>query len=277
MSEVTTPEITPEDQRYIDRARGEHKEESVVNEHYQADGTPVESFKMPEKFEGKSAEDIAKAYMELEKLKSKQADSESTVGQNEEKSPKTIDSSSEANKDAPEASTEQVNKTLTRQDFTKYEQSYADNGGLTEGDYKELEAKGLSKEVVDDYIDSLRLKGEVYKNKLYEASQGEEGWNSMIEWARENLTQTQAKRFDDAIKSGNIDDALYEVENIKLRMGTPPRRIEGQSAGDGGGIKPFSTRSEYFEAMRNPAYNKDKGYREMVDSKYIAGRQKGLY
>ena len=263
-----TLELTPEEQQALDKVRGNKPD--YVEENFNPDGTPKDTFEIPEKFKGKTAEEIAKAYVELEKMKSKETQEQPT------KDPETIKNDpQEQPKEETEAEKE-VNKLLEPKDFKKYEESYLQNGELTEADYKELADRGLSKEIVDTYIEAQKIRGEVYTKTIYETAGGEEAYNQMIEWARENFTEAQAKRFDSDITSGNLEYAKEAIETLKLRMGNPPRRIEGQSIGDGG-LKPFSNRQEYFNAVRNPAYKTDRKYAELVDNRYLAGRQKGLY
>jgi len=268
-NEEVTLELTPEEQKALERVRGEG--EDYVDKNFNPDGTPKDTFEMPEKFQGKSAEEIARAYMELEKLKTKQQDSPNTPTETEAEEENTTEQIDDTAKEAEE----QANKLLTPKDFKKYEEAYLQEGKLSDDLYKELEQKGLSKEIVDTYIDAQKVKGEVYKKTIYDTAGGEQAYNQMVEWARENLSETQAKRFDQDILSGDMNIAKEAIEVLKLRMGTPPRRIEGQTQGNG--LKPFQTRDEYFKAVRNPAYKTDRRYAELVDNRYLAGRQQGLY
>lgn len=259
--------LTPTDEaKGVEKLQGQVKD-TFVEDNYNPDGTPKEPFKLPEKFEGKSAEDIAKAYMELEKLHSAQQQ------QSGEPVP-----SKEPPKDEGEPSTETKTQ-ITNADFQKYEEAYRLDGKLTEEHYTELATKyNLSKEVVDSYINTLKYKVEALDNAIYNSVGGKEAYTEIINWASGNLDQKTAEGINEIIKSGNVDRIKYELENLKLRMGnSETRRIEGDGAGSNSRYAPFNTLQEYYTEVRKPEYSTNAKFRDMVDARFIAGKSKGNY
>lgn len=275
MEPVIEPIVTAEanlsdgDKQALAKARGEAPD--YVAENFNTDGTPKGSdFVMPEKFAGKTAEEIAKAYTELESLKSKEANTAPLEGGEAPEAIKENNESPEASKEATEAPSTSVSPEY----FLKFEQVYATEGALTEAHYTELSTKGFTKPMVDAYIEGQKAKGQVYANKVYEYSGGAEAYSELVQWGKDNLVGVAITDFDDKIKSGNPELAKLAIENLQAQRGTPPRRVDGGSGQDVGGVKPFKDKGEWQSYVRNPLYNKDKKYNEMVNSRYIVSKRK---
>lgn len=257
--EQVSPEanLSPEEQSALARARG--TTESYTDSKYDAEGNPVEeAFELPEKFKGKSLEDVVKAYTELEKkLSQKQPDATPT----EPKEDTTVVE-------------DKVNATLSPKDFTKYEEAYLSQGALSDDHYKELEGMGLSKEIVDLYIEGAKAREQLFSQQIYNVAGGEEAYNELITWASQNLDQTTAQRLNEDLMSGSVDRAKFAVETLQLRKGTPPRRVEGNSAASGD-VKAYRSKTEWQKDVRDPNYGKDKKFTAMVDAKFLASKNKG--
>lgn len=257
--EQVSPEanLSPEEQSALARARG--TTEQYADSKYNDDGSPKEeTIEIPEKFQGKSLEDVVKAYTELEK-KLSQKQSETTPTESKEDTTDVED---------------KVNATLSPKDFKKYEEAYLSQGTLTDDHYKELEGKGLSKEIVDLYIEGAKAREQLYSQQIFNVAGGEEAYNELITWASQNLDVATATRLNEDLMSGSIDRAKFAVETLQLRKGTPPRRVEGNSAASGD-IKAYRSKTEWQKDVRDPNYGKDKKFTAMVDAKFIASKNKG--
>ena len=103
-------QLAPQDQAALDRVRGVTNDDTNP---YNEDGSlKNEPFEIPEKFKGKSPEEIVKSYLELEKKLS-------------EKQPNNPEKAPDAQQDAIEA---KVESALTPKDFEVYEKAYLENG-----------------------------------------------------------------------------------------------------------------------------------------------------
>lgn len=268
VSEQGGLQLTPDEQKALDRVRGNKPD--YVDENFNEDGTPKNDFEMPEKFKGKSTEDIVKAYLELEKLKSKQTNTEPPEDQKSTNDPQTTSDTHEDGKEV----TEPPSGVVTPEFFKKFEEAVVKEGKLSDSHYKELESKGFSKEMVDTYIDGQKAKGQLYASEIYNHSGGQEAYNELVEWARDNLSDIAKKDFDDKIMSGNSELAKLAIDVVMAQRGTSPRRVEGTSNADVGGMKPFKDKGEWQSYVRNPLYAKDKKYTEMVDKRYLLSKRK---
>ena len=250
-------QLAPQDQAALDRARGVTNDDANP---YNEDGSlKNEPFEIPEKFKGKSPEEIVKSYLELEKkLSEKQTN-------NPENAPEPT----------PEAVEAQVNSTLTPKDFEVYEKAYLENGKLDDSHYKELEKKGLSKEIIDLYIEGAKARDTIYTNAIYEAAGGAEEYKELVKWASENITdQSVIADINRDLSSGNVVKAKWAVENLQLRRGTPPRKLEGSSVADTS-TKGYKDKSEWRRDVSNALYGRDKKYTQAVDARYLVSKKRG--
>lgn len=252
-------QLTPQDQAALDRARGVTNDDTnPYNEDGSLKNEPVE---IPEKFKGKSLEDVVKAYTELEK---KLSEKQATIPENEP-TPKV-------QQDAVEA---KVNAALTPKDFEVYEKAYLENGKLDDNHYKELEKKGLSKEIIDLYIEGAKARDTIYTNAIYEAAGGEAEYKDLVKWAGENITdQSVIADINRDLTSGNVAKAKWAVENLQLRRGTPPRKLEGSSVADTA-TKVYKDKSEWRRDVSNALYGRDKKYTQAVDARYLVSKKRG--
>lgn len=249
MEDTLTPEQTAIEAEALARLEGATAD---TLEGFNPDGTPKEELLLG-KF--KSQEDLVNAYKELEKK----------LGQPKPSETPTADSKPT---DTPPVEAEGK---LSAKDFTDFSTEFNTNGGLSEETYKSLEAKGLSKEIVDDYIKGKQSLAESKAKQLLEYVGGTEAYNSMVEWARSNYNEQQAKAFDEAIYSGDESRVQEQVDLLSFRMskGTV-NRIEGEARDSFGGLKAFESKAEWQKYTANKLYGKDAKYTNMVDNRYLA-------
>ena len=207
---------------------------------------------LPEKF--KSPEDLSKAYGELEKQFT-QSRQEAT--QTEEKPVEA-----ETNTEAREA-VENVGL-----DFDSMQQEFADKGELSEETYKDLEAKGIPKEMVDAYVEGQQAKADAYSNELYQFAGGEEAYQEMSQWASENLSDSEVEAFNGAITSGNQSQARLAIDGLVSRYrdngGAEPTLVGGKASAS---VDTYNSWAQVTKDMGTPEYKKDPAFRDAVQQK----------
>ena len=128
---------------------------------------------LPEKFE--SAEELAKAYGELEKKMGGNNETQETPEQ-----PVTQEQAEEA----------------TGIQLDKFYDEFADKGELTNQSYEELAKQGLNKDLVDSFIQGQNALAEQQSNEMHSIVGGKDNYESMVNWASENLTETESTAFN---------------------------------------------------------------------------------
>jgi hypothetical protein len=193
---------------------------------------------LPEKF--KSAEDLAKAYSELEKRFSTPAEK-------------------------PKA--EEAPKTGTN--FEGYAKEYAETGELSPESIAQLAASGIPESVVRNYIEGLGALSERQSQQIYGIVGGEAQYGSMMEWASDNLSDSEIEAFNDIMEQGNQAAMQMAVRGLQARytqtVGQPSRLIQGETTGPTSGT--FRSIAELTEAMKDPRYQKDPAYRRDVENR----------
>lgn len=250
MEETLTPEQQAIETEALARLEGTTADPL---EGFNADGTEKTELILG-KF--KSQEDLVNAYKELEKKQSQ---------------PKVPEVTPPVDTKTTEAVPEVAEGKLSAKDFTDFSTEFNTNGGLSEDTYKSLESKGLSKEIVDEYIKGKQSVAEAKAKQLLDYVGGTEAYNSMVEWARSNYNEQQAQAFDAAIYSGDESKVQEQVDLLSFRMSKGQvNRIEGESQSGFGGLKAFESKVEWQKYTANKLYGKDAKYTNMVDSRYLA-------
>ena len=159
-------------------------------------------FTMPEKFSGKTAEEIAKSYMELEAFKAK-----------EETPPK------EPNEPPPKE-----DATPTQDLIDEYVTRGTE---LTEEDYKDLEEKGYSQKQVDTYKAGVEAQQTQKAVALLDSAgtTSEEAQNA-ASWARENWSEERVAQYNVAIEGASeavqVQMIQMLTEQFRTNGNTPP-------------------------------------------------------
>lgn len=196
---------------------------------------------LPEKFA--SAEDLAKAYSELEK---KQSTPQEEVVQNTE---------------------EQFQSETS--EMTKFYTEYSQNGELSEKSYKELSKMGLDKNLVDGYIAGQQAIANSEVKMIHDTVGGEENYSKVIEYAKNNLTEAEQNAFNETLDTGSIEQVKFAVQAIANRAGVSGEQPMQMINGDTNDVSTevFESVAQVTEAMNDPRYANDPAYRKQVELK----------
>jgi hypothetical protein len=234
-----------------------------------------DGFEMPDKFKGKSAEEIARAYAELEKMKAQKDSAEDDTQTDTEQDTAESDDSEYINPMLEEGRPE-GSKDVPVDQFAAMVDEYDANGQLSADSYKQLEELGYSKEFVDEKIDYIQYKRHKEADAALEPYGGTEEFKKVSAWAVENFTEQQLENINQQLASGN--KATQDAVLSSLFMGYK------QSAGKTDAPKDmtlhtnqpqttrtegYATKSEYLKDAKDPRYEKDAGYRKQVEQKML--------
>ena len=158
------------------------------------------------------------------------------------------------------------------------------DGKLSEDTYAGYEKIGVSRVQVDTYIAGLNALVQLAQLKAYNEVGGKEQYAAMIEWARTALSEAEIRAYDAAVNSFDEATMLNAVRGLAARFraesgteGSLVNTARGRSAGAG---DVFESKAQLVEAMRDPRYAKDSGYRAEVQAKLqrslMAGKNLGI-
>ena len=197
---------------------------------------------LPEKF--KSAEDMAKAYSELEKKQSTETTDEPNMQQ------------MRADAEASEG-------------MNKFYNEYQDKGELSQNSYDELSKMGLDKSLVDGYIAGQQSIANTEVQQIHNTVGGEANYTKVIDYAKTSLTEAEQTAFNDTLDNGSIEQVKMAVQAIASRAGVnaeqPQSMINGDSIETNSDI--FESSAQVIDAMNDPRYAKDPAFRKLVEEK----------
>lgn len=209
---------------------------------------------LPEKFE--SAEDLAKAYGELE--------SKMGAGTKQEEPEQQVE------EQQSEEKTEQSDNefTETQKVINDASKHYYENGGeITDETYEALEKAGINRELVDRFKAGQEALEE-FEIKDIKSAAGDE-YDAMSEWAGENLDDDEFNAFNEVVNNGTPQQAKLAVRGLFARYksdvgATGPKLVTGGTTGSS--TMPFGSMQEVSRFMQDPKYKSgDKAYHAELD------------
>jgi len=209
---------------------------------------------LPDKF--KTPEDLANAYNNLE---GKLGSNEETQQQQEDLPPTEVQESTDEDS--------QTSAIISASD------EFSEQGQLSEDTYKSLEDSGLSRNLVDSYIEgqqALQASGEA---ELLSEIGGREAYEQISEWASEALSENQLDAYNKALETGTDEQASLALDWIKTKYEeangvSPSSFIQGGTKGSGESA--FESRAQVLAAMSErdargkKRYEVDPAYRNEI-------------
>ena len=275
MSEIlfdaTDPDVTSarqtEELRLIEQG-GQliEKQEAEVEEKYRRSELEAqEHSQYAGKF--KSAEDLEKAYLELQKkLGQKETDDSSPTDENE---------SDESEEVTPDDSESPVTKRVS---FLKEasEEYYSNDNQLTPETIEKLKEMP-SEELIEAYLQLQKenpvaqqqaLSEDAAKNIVASVG-GQEAYNDTLAWAADNLKPEEVAAYDNVVNSGNKDAIFFAVQALNQRykdsVGFEGQQVSGKAPK--ATVKGFRSNAELATAISDRRYRTDPAYRYDVEQK----------
>ena len=210
----------------------------------------------------KDAEELEKAYIELQKKLGSRDEPEATEelrGQEE--------------------TSEEVEVSPAQELITSASAEYYEKGELTPETierFKEMSSTELvetylkmQQEQPQQQVEAARDLTDAETNAIFNQVGGEASYNNLMEWASENLPDSYTQAYDDVIDKGNpyaIQIALaglqsqYEAANgVDGNLRTGRAVVEKADT--------FRSQAEVIQAMNDPRYESDPAYRQDVFQK----------
>ena len=193
-------------------------------------------------------EALLKSYQELEKARQEQSKG----------SKPEIEKKSEAQETVENAGL----------DYNALVDEYAQRGDLSEETRKDLEKRGITRDIQDKMIEAERISQEAYWNEI--RSYGGDNIDDMIQWAGDNWDTEDINAFNEAMNSRSKGQAKLAIEALKSAY----ERDNGSSGSPdfggetpGSGIKPYSTMQQVAADMAKPEYKNDPDFRKKVEQR----------
>ena len=207
---------------------------------------------LPEKF--KSPEDMAKAYAALESKLGKPADP-------------TPPADPTATPPTEQVADELATKGL---DLSTFSSEFNTKGELSAESYDALEKAGYPRNIVDQYIDGQKAQAALYESEVKSIAGGEKTFSEMVDWAKSNLTPQEIQAYNNAIDSGNREQAKLAVAGIHAKFSaarpSEPSLFTGNTA-SAQSSDVYESIAQMQKDMANPEYKTDPAFRAKVERK----------
>ena len=216
---------------------------------------------LPEKFN--SVDELVKSYSELEKK----------LGEQSQPTEKSVDpvSKTEVKQEQPKSDLDIATKAVDSAglNMETLSEEFAKDGKLADGSYKSLEKAGIPKEYVDRFIAGQQAIADQQSATVKNLVGGTEAYDSMSEWAGQNLTETEKQAYNTAVNSKDLEAVKLAVVGLKARYaqatGSEPQLVEGKASPSG--EQGFASWAQVTQAMSDPRYAKDPAYQAEVKNK----------
>ena len=106
-------------------------------------------------------------------------------------------------------------------------------------------------------------------SQLMESAGGEEKYNTIVGWAKNNLSSQEQKMYDTVVDRGDPLACYFALQALMGRyndsVGTDGRLITGKPPSSSGDT--FKSQAEMVKAMEDDRYNDDPAYRQAIMEK----------
>ena len=212
----------------------------------------------------KSAQELEKAYVELQKKLGESKEEEDTEKASAEPEPE----------DKPQLS---EGATL----ITDASKEYFDNGNKlspeTLAKFSSLSSQDLIKAYMEvsqnpEFQQQAAPPAEITAsqiNQIKNAAGGEKAYANIVNWAKTNLPEDQINAFDEVVNTGSVQAIQLAVSGLKAEYdnanGVEGRMVTGKTAPNNGDV--FRSQAELVRAMSDARYDNDPAYRQDVIEK----------
>jgi hypothetical protein len=214
----------------------------------------------------KNAEDLEKAYVELQKkLGGEGTEAGESTGESSDSSDneKTYEETEEATEDSP--------VTTLMSDATT---EFYDNDGTLSEETLEKFGEMSSKDLVSAYLEMQKNapQPQAEAEDLTESQVaairssvgGEQEYNNIVGWAADNLPKADVDSFDELVGSGNVGAIKLAVAGMKAQYenanGYEGKMLSGKPPTTSKDV--FRSQAEVVAAMSDERYDKDPAYRQ---------------
>ena len=204
----------------------------------------------------KSAAELEKAYVELQKKLGESSDDEQGEAEpTEEEAPEV----SPAQTLITDASTEYAEKgELSEEMMSKFSEMSSQD--LVQA-YMEMQANAPQAEVSEP-VELSDSDVNAIKNSVG----GDAEYSKVVDWASNNMSESQIQAYDDIIATGNADAIQMMVNGLKAQYdasnGFEGRMLTGKAANNSSDV--FRSQEEVVSAIADPRYDRDPAYRNDV-------------
>ena len=236
----------------------------------------------------KSAEELETAYLELQKkLGETPASTAEDTAEPAQEFEFYADDGSVNYETANQVYGEQLSNTFKDNDIDPFEMNkhfVENNGTLSDEMYERLGNAGLTKNLVDSYLKGVREEvgldapaatltdAEIADVK--NVANGEEGYQSLMDWAGKALSKEDQDNYDTVLATGNKTAIKFAVKALMGQYEDANGRDSKLVTGKESAPDTYRSMAEVVRDMNKPEYTTDEAFRDDVIRKLSASNLK---
>ena len=242
----------------------------------------------------KSPQDLEKAYLELQKKQGEQSGLgklDQETSEEETSEPDQLDPATFYTEDGSvnyETATEVYGDQVTKQfkdngidPFKMNEYFVENNGTLSDEMYADLNKAGFNKAMVDSYLEGVRQQvgietaqaeavptlSDSEVTEIHSIAGGKQGYEQLMAWASDNISDADAKNFDEVIETGNKAAVTFAVKALFGQYEDAVGRDSNLVTGKAAPADVYKSMAQVVSDMNDPRYDRDAAYRDDVHAK----------
>ena len=216
----------------------------------------------------KDAEELEKAYVELQKKLGEKGSEDSEEAGDTESSDRETDTEEEEEAEEISPAAELINS--ASEEFEK-------SGELTPetmDKFSEMSSKDLVEAYMKMQQDSPAVEpdgdiSDAQVNQVKNYVGGEQAYSNIVNWASQNLDQQSIEAFDSIVNNGSVEAIQLAVSGLKSQYeaanGYEGTMYSGKAPNDSKDV--FRSQAELVRAMGDPRYENDPAYRQDIINK----------
>lgn len=168
-----------------------------------------------------------------------------------------------------EQSKEEVAQNTGTVDVAAFEKEFAEKGELSQASYEALARVGITKEIVERYIEGRTAYAANYDEQVMSVAGGKSEYEAIVNWAKDNLSDSEKESYNKAVTSRDIELAKLATAGLMAKYKSsqgniPATTIEG---GASSGLSYYSSMDELVTDQKDIRYEKDIAFRQAVEDK----------
>ncbi len=230
-----------------------------------------------------NADELARAYAELER-QFHQRNQQSQQQQQQQQQSQQQDQQGQQQDQQQDQQPNNSNLDSVRQDMNNVIRRAVAGNSITEEDYARLESQGIPRESIDMQVEGAKARTQEVQKAAYDTVGGKETYDQMMTWARDNLSEAEKQRFDQAVNTNDpatVELAVRAVKSKWQESGGGPENV--QSSADKGqdpqrqlstqgqatpqGQQAYQSWEEVKQDMQSKQYRRDPAFRQQVADK----------
>ena len=262
MAETLTLNTDPDSATNVENLTPEEQDSLAIGEQMVAEQEQLLAGKY------KNAEELEKAYVELQRKFGEKGDEDSeTTGDSES------DESEEASEETKKTEENSPAVALMYEASTEY----YENGNTLKPETIEKFQSMSSKDLVNAYLEIQKNQPAQQEatpvdmsdsdiNTIKNSVGGDQQYDNIVGWASQNLDQKAISAFDSIVETGNTEAIKIAISGLKAQYenanGYEGRMLTGKAPKSSGDV--FRSQAEVVKAMSDPQYDTDPAYRQDI-------------